>query len=452
MVSQTKSTLLVIGLFCIGTSFSSGQKAPNAAAPDPVSEAAVQVIEARCLGCHNSALKSGGIILSDQASALATGAFLPGKPDASKLIRMVQTGKMPPTGKLPDAEINSLVRWVAAGGSWPAGGNGLGTKGLFWSLQPILHPAIPHSPFDALSASPIDRFLFRRLAAKGLQPSPLAGKRELLRRVTVDLTGLPPTSEAIRAFLLDRDPKAYEKVVDQLLASPAYGERWGRHWLDVVRFGESNGYEQNHLRPNAWPYRDYVIRAFNEDKPYPQFIAEQLAGDVLSNQDPSCAAATGFLVAGVHDTVGIQEEVGTRQQRSNDLDDIVSTTGATFLGLTVGCAKCHDHKFDPIPQKDYYRFTACFAGVQHGERSLASPEQLKSVAEKEAESTRRILLLSDQINAAMAEGREKVQHPDGAPAGSRPAVNARWNVDEFPAVTARFVRFTVLATNDGTEP
>src|SRR5579871_5748893 len=167
-----------------------------------------------------------------------------------------------------------------------------------WSLRPVRRPAIPRTPFDARSDNPIDRFIFARLTAKGLRPSPPAGKLSLLRRVSIDLTGLPPTPQEIDAFLKDNTPQAYEKVVDRLLASPAYGECWGRHWLDVVRYGESNGYEQNHLRPNAWPYRDYVIHAFNADKPYPQFIAEQLAGDVLAPGDPDVNAATGFLVAG----------------------------------------------------------------------------------------------------------------------------------------------------------
>ncbi len=420
----------------------------------PLSVQAVELLRAKCVSCHSSTLKSGGIDFSTRISALATGAFAPGNADGSKLVKMVKAGKMPPTGKLADADTLLLAKWVSAGAPWPTSMDpvGAGAYGPLWSLQPVVRYKVPHSTFDTLALTPIDHFLFARLGPKGLHPSAPASKGELLRRVTVDLTGLPPTVAEIRAFLADHSPHAYETVVDRLLASPGYGERWGRHWLDVVRYGESNGYEQNHLRPNAWPYRDYVIGAFNQDKPYPQFIAEQLAGDVLSRQDPSCAAATGFLVAGVHDTVGIQEEVGTRQQRSNDLDDIVSTTGATFLGLSVGCAKCHNHKFDPIPQKDYYRLTACFAGVRHGERPLDTPAPAVNTAAHDQEIARRTLALSNQIHAIEAEGRIKALQATVAPAGARAAVNARWNVDDFPPVKARFVRFTVTATSDGTEP
>jgi hypothetical protein len=239
-------------------------------------------------------------------------------------------------------------------------------------------------------------------------------------------------------------------VVDRLLASPAYGECWGRHWLDVVRYGESNGYEQNHLRPDAWPYRDYVIHAFNDDIPYPRFIAEQLAGDVLAKDDPAAAAATGFLVAGTHDTVGIQTEEGTRQQRANDLDDIVSTTGAAFLGLTVGCAKCHDHKFDPIPQRDFYRLAACFAGVRHGERPLRP--QTDAEKREESAAAARLGEIQNALNELDNAARTVVLRSRGVPADARPAVNARRNVDAFPRAAARFVRFTVLATNDDAEP
>src|ERR1044071_2102995 len=164
-----------------------------------------------------------------------------------------------------------------------------------WSFQPVKKPPIPETPYDRLSSNPIDRFVFQKLAQRGLKPSPLANRRELIRRVTVDLTGLPPQPEEVAAFVADKSPNAYEKVVDRLLASSAYGERWGRHWLDVVRYGESNGYEQNHLRESAWPYRDYVIRSFNEDKPYPQFIMEQLAGDVVGKGDPRSEEHTSEL-------------------------------------------------------------------------------------------------------------------------------------------------------------
>ncbi len=334
-------------------------------------ESGPRVLRTRCVGCHNAEKKAGGLDLSTRQAA---GAALAGADDpaVNRLVRAVTSGRMPPTGKLPAPELAAVRAWVRAGAPYPAGvlaPLSLAEQPL-WSLQPVRRAPIPTTRFDRLSPNPVDRFLFRQLERKGLSPSPPAGKLELIRRVTLDLTGLPPSPEDIDAFLADARPDAYERVVDRLLASPAYGERWAQHWLDVVRYGESHGYEQNHLRPNAWPYRDYVIRAFNRDKPFDRFVAEQLAGDVVGRGDPEAEAATGFLVAGIHDTVGNQTEEGTRQQRANDLDDIVSATAESFLGLTAGCAKCHDHKFDPIPQKDYYRLAAVFAGVRHGERVL----------------------------------------------------------------------------------
>ena len=329
-------------------------------------------------------------------------------------------------------------------------GNTLAARAkTLWSFQPVQTPLVPHSRFDALARNPVDRFVFAALEKKGLHPSPPASKLALLRRVTLDLTGLPPTPEEIRAFLADKSPNAYEKVVDRLLASPAYGEQWGRHWLDVVRYGESHGYEQNHLRPNAWPYRDYVIRAFNADKPYNEFVTEQLAGDIVGKGDPDREVATGFLVAGIHDTVGNSTEEGTRQQRSNDLDDMVSTTAATFLGLTVNCAKCHDHKFDPIAQKDYYRMAAVFADVQHGERAL--PPRLLTPAQR----TRLAQIRADiETNTAQQQQLETLRRAQltGNNAQRRASVNAQHNVENFAPVTARFIRFTILATNSSNEP
>ncbi|MBV9122011.1 MAG: DUF1553 domain-containing protein [Planctomycetes bacterium] len=358
-----------------------------------------------------------------------------------------------------DLRFDNLVRlgiavaanWVLLALSGP--GQGAAAAGPEqWSLRPVTRPAIPRTRFDRLAANPVDHFLFAGLERAGLRPSPPADRLALLRRVTFDLTGLPPTPEEVQQFLADPSPGAYEKVVDRLLASPAYGERWGRHWLDVVRYGESNGYEQNHLRGNAWPYRDYVIRSLNADKPYTAFVAEQLAGDVLAGDDPGVQAATGFLVAGVHDTVAIQTVEGTRQQRANDLDDMVSTTGAAFLGLTVGCARCHDHKFDPVPQKDYYRLAAVLAGVRHGERPLA-PGRLTGKEEKEAAQRQwRRHQLSGRLGDLDAQARSAVLRSRGVNPVPRPAVGARRNVEDFAPVRARFVRFTVLATRDGTEP
>ena len=233
-------------------------------------------------------------------------------------------------------------------------------------------------------ATPVDAFVLARLDAERLAPSPEADRRTLIRRAYFDITGLPPTPEEVEAFVADPDPAAYEKLVDRLLASPRYGERWGRHWLDVVRFAESNGFEMNQERPGAYHYRDWVIRAFNDDKPYDAFVREQIAGDALGAD-----AGTGFLVGGAWDQVKSPDPVLTANQRADELHDMVSTTGSAFLGLTVGCARCHDHKFDPISQVDYFRFVATFAGVQHGERPLGatpeSGEQAGRVAALEAQ-------------------------------------------------------------------
>ena len=438
----------LLGLFLLG---GAGNSLPPVDESTPKQAAAI--LSAICLKCHNPQTKAGGIDLSRRATAAAAGVLGGSGAAGSRLAQAVTTGKMPPTGKLPEAQIAVLRRWVTEGAVYPQEPlERVTPRKTLWSLQPVRHPAVPHTPFDTLSQNPIDRFLFDRLAKKGLKPAHAAERLALLRRVTIDLTGLPPTLQEVQAFLRDTSPNAYEKVVDRLLASPAYGERWARHWLDVVRYGESQGYEQNHLRPNAWPYRDYVIHAFNADIPYPQFVAEQLAGDVLGKGNPTIEAATGFLVAGIHDTVGIQTEEGTRQQRANDLDDIAATTAAAFLGLTLNCARCHDHKFDPIPQRDYYRFVSVFAGVQHGERPLPR-EPLTAQEQRELQAAQqRLFAVANRINVLDSEAREVVLRARGTPQATRPAVNARHNEDRFPPTTARFVRFTILATRDGAEP
>ncbi|MDB5331227.1 MAG: hypothetical protein JWP03_2378 [Phycisphaerales bacterium] len=349
------------------------------------------------------------------------------------------------------AEVSSTPANSAAASSGPS------APAVQWAFQPVRVVDPPAVQPAQWVANPIDAFVLAKMQEKGLEPSPPAGKRELLRRVTFDLIGLPPTPEEVEAFVADESATAYEKVVDRLLASPRYGERWGRHWLDVVRFGESHGYEQNHLRPTSWPYRDYVIRAFNDDKPYDRFVTEQLAGDAVASDDPLAPAATGFLVAGVHDTVGIATVEGSRQQRANDLEDIVSTTGAAFLGLTVGCARCHDHKFDPIPQRDFYRMAAVFAGVRHGERplpGLLSPEQSRDAGQTAAKTN----AVAEQLKGIDAEAKAVADRavagaaPPGADRKLRPAVSAGRNVEVFAPVAGKFVLFTILSTIDGSEP
>ncbi len=285
------------------------------------------------------------------------------------------------------------------------------------------------------------------LNARGLTLAPEADPATLIRRVTFDLTGLPPSPEAADAFVAEAAtfPYAYEKLVDRLLASPEYGERRGRHWLDVVRFGESQGYETNLPRPGAWPYRDYVIRAFNRDTPFPQFVVDQLAGDADNNADWLTQAATGFLVGGTHDIVGNQTLDGMLQQRADDLDDMITATGTTFLGVTIQCARCHDHKFDPIGQRDYYGLQAIFAGVNHAERELAAPDTANRQREAAA-ITRELARIEERLDAVEPLARTDREGP------VRPMVNPRRNVERFEPVRARMVRFTILATADGTEP
>ncbi|MDB6056265.1 MAG: Protein of unknown function (DUF1553)/Protein of unknown function (DUF1549)/Planctomycete [Verrucomicrobiales bacterium] len=245
------------------------------------------------------------------------------------------------------------------------------TNELIWSLKPVQPVAVPASK-SKWPKNEIDQFVFAKLEEKKFAPSKPADKRTLIRRASYDLTGLPPTPDETHAFLADRSPGAFAKVVDRLLASPRYGERWARHWLDVVHYADSHGHDQDRPRPNAWPYRDYVIRAFNEDKPYARFVEEQLAGDVLFPDDPNGVVATGFIVAGPWDLSSLMAIMDDTVDKKNalylDRDDMVMNTMSTFTSTTVHCARCHNHKFDPIPQKDYYALQAVFAGVDRADR------------------------------------------------------------------------------------
>ena len=244
----------------------------------------------------------------------------------------------------------------------------------FWSFLKPLRPAIPKTKSKNWGRNEIDAFVLQTLERKGLKPAPPAEPATLLRRAYFDLIGLPPSPEEVEAFLNDRSPEAFERVVERLLASPHYGERWGRHWLDLARYADSGGFEFDVDRPHAWRYRDYVIRSFNDDKPYDRFIQEQLAGDELQPGSPETLVATGFCRNGP--TV---DNANNEQTRVDELDDIVSTTSSVFMGLTVGCARCHDHKYDPLPQKDYYRLQAIFLSSQKTERLLGTENEQAAV-------------------------------------------------------------------------
>lgn len=343
-----------------------------------------------CFKCHGGAKAKGGLFLGSRDGVLTggdTGAAVSlDAPGESLLLDAVNYDgyEMPPSGKLPQAEIDVLTKWVELGLPWTPGDEAMPepaeedgpppvndeTK-RFWSFQPVTRPAPPPIAATEWVRNPIDAFVGKRLEDAGLRPAPRAEKVALLRRATYDLIGLPPTPEEVAAFVADDSPGAFERVVDRLLESPHYGERWGRHWLDLVRYAETNSYERDGPKPYVWRYRDYVIRSLNADKPYDRFLTEQLAGDELAEVTPETIIATGFYRLGLWQ----DEPVDHEQELFEDLDDLVRTTGEVFLGLTVGCARCHDHKLDPIPQADYYRLLAFFRNVRRlGVRSHESVE------------------------------------------------------------------------------
>lgn len=343
----------------------------------------VPIFEQHCLRCHGQKTQRGGLSLATAAGLDAGGDSGPGvvsgKPKESLLLSMISGDKPKMPKKAPPLtreQVFVVKKWIAQGANWPKGVTlqsrpGVGEK--WWSLQPLTRPTIPVVQTPGWSRNPIDAFILRSLQQQGMQPSPEADRRTLIRRLSFDLLGLPPAPAEIEAFLRDRAPDAYEKLVDRLLASSHHGERWARHWLDVVHYGDTHGYDKDKVRPNAWPYRDYVITAFNEDRPYSRFINEQIAGDVFYPHTPDGILGLGFLSAGPWDFVGqVELREGTLDKaitRNLDRDDMVATVMNTFTGLTVQCARCHDHKFDPITQEDYYSLQAAFAAVDRADRS-----------------------------------------------------------------------------------
>jgi mono/diheme cytochrome c family protein len=379
------------------------------------------ILEARCVGCHDAKAKRGGLDLSTRAGLLAGGdegkVVVPGQSAKSRLLQFVSgpKPKMPRTGpKLGDAEVALLRRWIDAGADWPAGqklaAKAIAAEETWWSLRSLTRPALPVTKDRAWGRTPVDAFILRALESKGLRPSPEANRRTLFRRLSFDLVGLPPTPERMEAFERDTRPDAYERIVESLLASPAYGERWGRHWLDVAHYGDTHGYDKDKRRDNAWPYRDWVIGAFNADKPYRDFVRMQLAGDVLSPGSAEGVTAAGFVVAGPWDFVGQVElregTVDKDKTRVLDRDDMVMSAAGSFLSATVGCARCHDHKFDPIPARDYYRFQAVFSGVTRGDRPIPGPASAEFTRLAESKSAFQARLVLLQGDARKARGPE----------------------------------------------
>ena len=388
-------------------------QAPVSAEASAFFEASIRpVLVDSCYKCHGPDKQSGGLRLDSRASIMEGGdagpAVVPGQPDKSPLVLAARHQgdlKMPPKSKLPDPAVESLSRWVQMGAPWPVGSSPPGEANAaaskdHWSLQPVRDQAPPAVEHSDRVASPIDAFILAKLEAKKLEPSPLADKRTLIRRASYDLTGLPPTPAEVDAFLLDESPGAFAKVVDRLLASPRYGERWGRHWLDVARYADTKGYvfTEEKRYPYSYTYRDYVIRSFNEDKPYDRFILEQIAADRLPlGDDPRPLAALGFLTVGRR-FLNDQNEI---------VDDRIDVVSRGLMGLSVTCARCHDHKFDPIPTEDYYSLHGVFASsIEPAELPLLPGGVLES--DKAAYDMERQSRL-DKVAQDKAKTKEKIE-------------------------------------------
>lgn len=387
-------------------------------------------LETKCVACHRPGNLKGELDLTTREGMLKGGedgpALAAGDVDNSALYSnaISQGGRkprMPRKGEALTAEEAAALRqWIADGAAWPRGlvlREKAKADGSFWSFAPVatVEPPVVDDAPPAWRKHPIDRFIFAKLKEKGLKPSEPASARELIRRMTYDLTGLPPTPDEVAAFTVDygKDAEsAVDKLVDRLLASPRYGEQWGRHWLDVIRFGESRGYERNQIITNLWPFRDYIIKSFNDDKPFDQLVREHLAGDVIGKDRPEVEIGSAFLVAGPYDDVGNQDAVAAAQIRADQMDEMIRATGEAFLGLTIGCARCHDHKFDPLLAKDYYALYATFAGTRHGECEVASSEARQAVAPL-IEQRGKLIPQRDALKKKGKEGAEELKRIEG---------------------------------------
>ena len=363
--------------------FTGGLRADSAASPEALQffERKVRpLLAGSCYKCHGQKKQKGKLRLDRHDAILSGGdsgpAVVPGKPQESLLVRAVKYQdpelKMPPKQKLSADQVGILVRWIELGAPWPkeeTGGPDRRAPGLavtdkdrdWWAFRKASGTPVPGVRKAGWVSNPVDNFILAKLESGGFEPADPASRRELIRRAYFDLIGLPPSYKEVESFAADDSPGAFEGLIDRLLARPQYGERWGRHWLDVVRFAQTNGYERDGEKPYAWRYRDYVIRSFNQDKPYNRFVIEQLAGDELDDANRDSIIATGFYRLGVWD----DEPDDKRMAEFDGLDDMVVAIGASFMGLTMGCARCHDHMYDPIPQKDYYSFLAFLHNVRY---------------------------------------------------------------------------------------
>lgn len=418
-------------------------QAPTPAKAEFFTKKIKPLLETHCFKCHShaSGKSKGNLVLDSLASMVKGGdsgpALVPGQPEKSLLLHAVRYAKdelrMPPTGKLPDDKIALLAEWIKMGAPWPGGaktttGPALGKitdeDRRYWAFQPVKAHQVPDSKDPLWAKNPIDRFVLGRLHAEGLRPSPPAERAALVRRIYADLVGLPPSPQEIDAFVADTAADAYEKLVDRLLASPRYGEKWARHWLDLVRYAESDGYRIDEYRPQSWQFRDYVIRSLNADKPYDRFVQEQLAGDEMFPDNPDALTATAYLRHWIYE----YNQRDVRTQWQNILEDLTDVTGEAILGLGMGCARCHDHKFDAILQKDYYRLQAFFAGIQPQDYlPLASQEQQKEYYARLAAWEKRTATIRAQI--AEFEKPERANAEKGA-------------IDKFPPDIQEMIRKT----------
>lgn len=416
----------------------------------PFDDTVAPILARRCLGCHTGTDPKGGLDLGSSETALTGGdsgpALAKDNPAASLLWSRIAADEMPPKSPLPAKEKEAIRAWLASGAATDWGpidpfrwSTDERAGRDWWSLAP-LEARTPPPPTEEDGAgaesgsavNPIDAFVRPRLKLEGMRPSPTADRVTLLRRVYFDLVGLPPSPQEAAAFGADPRPDAYGRLVDRLLASPHFGERWARHWLDVVRFGESQGFEYDRIRPNAYLYRDFVIDAFNGDMPYDEFVRRQLAGDVIWPGDPAAVAATGFLTCGPWDEAGQRQQSAAMRAvvRHDELEDLIAVTAQTFFGLTVNCARCHDHKFDPIPQSDYYRLASALGGVRHGERPRPGLESLPSDLQAECHS------LAEKIAGLEAELSDIERPARSAPTAAGllpppPSPIARWDFDDL---------------------
>lgn len=409
------------------------------------------VLVEHCYSCHSAGAKKlkGNLLLDTRAGWLKGGdsgepTILPGKPDESLLMRSIRHQEpdleMPPKKpRLSDSVIADLAAWIRLGAPDPREGKAEVKRAdkSWWSLQP--------NQTDLNTAGGIDDFIEAGLKAKGLGFNPPADPRTLIRRMTYDLHGLPPTPEEVTKFEKDcqTGTQAVKDLVERLLASPRYGEQWGRHWLDVVRFGESNGFERNFIIDDLWPFRDYVIRSINDDKPFDQFFIEHLAGDVVGRDNPQVEVGSAFLVAGPYDDVGNQDVVAQKNIRAATIDDMITATGGAFLGLTLNCARCHNHKFDPIPAEDYYRVRAAFEGVVHGRRVVAAKAQREAFEAAMKPLNQELATLTREQAALDKTADERARAELARQKPLRPKVDPNGTDEAFPAVEARHLRFVI---------